>query len=253
MNSSVFTCQISKNSKWHFFLQVCNCFVDLTEKMVTARVESRGLLKLMVPCLMSFVQDILASVILSRKLAATCAKYLASVCQPSNKAGAVATAKPPLQLIEEALECSHHGAPVRGVIGILQLIVIENPVACLWISLGEDRTGTVTEGSPLDLLPVNPSQLPVAQTVLVLYPNFQERILEAEEEIRKRSVAVEDKWLSKKTLPGNYAVTEGVYSIFLIFVEKNFRFHLHWFFCLKYFVFFVVFFCFFRSSFKVVL
>ncbi|OQV12637.1 Mediator of RNA polymerase II transcription subunit 12-like protein [Hypsibius exemplaris] len=182
--------------------EVCNWFVEIAEKLLrtSEKPADRGIFKLLVPNMLNFVQDIASSVILSRRLAAVCVKYLVGICQP-NKAGAVASAKSPMQLIEEALECPHHRVPVLGFIGILQLIVIENPVACLWISLGEDRPASekVTDGSPLDLLPMSPSQLPVSPTVATLYPDFKERIMASEEEIRRRSMLVDTKWQSPKT------------------------------------------------------
>jgi mediator of RNA polymerase II transcription subunit 12 len=171
---------------------------------MTEKVRSSGdggLLKLLIPGLLNFVPDILTSEILSRKLAGTCAKYLAGICHPLTRNG-TAAGKAPLTLLEEALECSHHGVPVRGIIGLLQLIAIENPVACMWIPLGDERANSQVEGSPLDFLPLCPSELPVSPTVVTIYPDFKERIKQTEEEIRNRSMLVESKWLSPKTTSG---------------------------------------------------
>ncbi|XP_055337250.1 mediator of RNA polymerase II transcription subunit 12-like protein [Paramacrobiotus metropolitanus] len=172
---------------------VCTWLVDTTEKVRT--LNDGGLLKLLLPCVLHFMIDILQNEILSRKLVATCSKYLASIAVPVR---VTYPQKTPLQLLDDALECGHHLVPVRATISIIQMVVMKCPNACIWNFLGEEPTAHVLDGSPLDLLPVFPSELPIGQCLEHLVPNMRETLRLYEDEIRTRSTLIDTRWANSK-------------------------------------------------------
>ena len=184
----------------HVCLQVCNWLVETTEM---ARVKGDGgLLKLVAPCLLKFTPEIFHSEILTRKLVSSCTRYLHHICGRKSQ-------KSPLQLLEEALECSHHTVPVRICISVVQLAVVNCSTSCLWLlnlneetSVHRNNAGNgnnvawSNEGSPLDLPLPAPSEMPISPSLATTLPHFLQQLKDKEEELCQRSVTVETRWAS---------------------------------------------------------
>lgn len=76
---------------------------------------------------------------------------------------------------------------------IIQTITLECPTALVWCGAG---AGSVWHGSPLDLLPIQPSALPMPARC---DPNsYRRQLRQAEHSIRERSKRAEGRWCSDK-------------------------------------------------------
>lgn len=76
---------------------------------------------------------------------------------------------------------------------IIQTITLECPTALIWCSAG---AGTIWHGSPLDLLPVSPSFLPMPTRFDSEY--YRKQVKQAENNIRERSKRAEGRWCTDK-------------------------------------------------------
>lgn len=76
---------------------------------------------------------------------------------------------------------------------VIQTITLECPTALVWCGAG---SGTIWHGSPLDLLPIPPSSLPMP---VRLDTNFyRKQLRQAEANIRERSKKAEGRWCMDK-------------------------------------------------------
>ena len=96
----------------------------------------------------------------------------------------------------EYLNCNHHRDIVMQLSCILQVIVLECPTALVWSGIGDNRSSSVWHGSPLDILPIAPSGLPMSSRMSQSY--YKSQLKMAEENIRLRSRQAEGRWYSDK-------------------------------------------------------
>jgi len=61
----------------------------------------------------------------------------------------------------ELCNCPQHRSLILGLSAIIQAIAISCPSALVWHNLGDGKSTSPLNGSPLDLLPCSPSNLPM--------------------------------------------------------------------------------------------
>lgn len=66
-------------------------------------------------------------------------------------------------MLNEYLNCVHHRDIVLGLSAIIQVVTLECPTALVWNCIGEGKSSSVLNGSPLDVLPCSPASLPMPQ------------------------------------------------------------------------------------------
>ena len=124
----------------------------------------------------------------------------------------------PKNVWEDYLLCPHHRGMVMSLSCALQVITMCCPSALVWVipsrSKGELLSPTAPmddsidvpsnqpeEGSPLDILPVAPSELPLPFSEMdgnEIAADTKDQLIYLEEMIRNRSMAVEQRWSSAK-------------------------------------------------------
>ncbi|XP_054168464.1 mediator of RNA polymerase II transcription subunit 12-like protein isoform X2 [Oppia nitens] len=97
-----------------------------------------------------------------------------------------------ISCFNELTDCSHHRNVILGLSVILQIITLDCPTALVWLNLGETKTALSLQGSPLDYLPCEPSNLPMPTRSHNQYLRNELQI--AEEQIRQRSKMSEMRW-----------------------------------------------------------
>ncbi|XP_063890772.1 mediator of RNA polymerase II transcription subunit 12 isoform X1 [Helicoverpa armigera] len=106
----------------------------------------------------------------------------------------VAAAMNPVQVgFGEILNCAYHRDVIIQLATILQIICIECPTAMVWSGCGSSL-----QGSPLDLLPLPPSALPMPHMDTAITEEHRKLVYEAEQEISARSKKAESKWCTDK-------------------------------------------------------
>lgn len=163
-----------------------------------------SILKLISPQLLSYSEDFTEFELLSRKLAYHSCKRLNqllgdfvsnsdSKSQVTNSLsdGSKDSGSPP---VPDVLFCPHHRSITLCLSSIVQIITLKCKTALVWHQLHDGKGPASLNGSPLDYLPCPPSALPMARGADD--PKIREELKEAEEEIRLRSCAVENKWSS---------------------------------------------------------
>ncbi|XP_045454352.1 mediator of RNA polymerase II transcription subunit 12-like [Melitaea cinxia] len=93
----------------------------------------------------------------------------------------------------EILNCAYHRDVIIQLATILQIICIECPTALVW-----SGCGSALQGSPLDLLPLPPSALPMPMMDSAVTEHHRRLVYEAEQEIAARSKRAESKWCEDK-------------------------------------------------------
>ncbi|XP_026323522.1 mediator of RNA polymerase II transcription subunit 12-like isoform X2 [Hyposmocoma kahamanoa] len=93
----------------------------------------------------------------------------------------------------EILNCAYHRDVIIQLATILQIICIECPTAMVWSGCGSHL-----QGSPLDLLPLPPSALPMPHMDSSLTEEHRRMVYESEQEIAARSKKAESKWCTDK-------------------------------------------------------
>ncbi|CAH0406083.1 unnamed protein product [Chilo suppressalis] len=93
----------------------------------------------------------------------------------------------------EILNCQYHRDVIIQLATILQIISIECPTAMVWSGCGSSL-----QGSPLDLLPLPPSALPMPHMDSAVTEDHRRMVYEAEQEIAARSKKAESKWCTDK-------------------------------------------------------
>ncbi|XP_068629231.1 mediator of RNA polymerase II transcription subunit 12-like isoform X2 [Battus philenor] len=93
----------------------------------------------------------------------------------------------------EILNCAYHRDIIIQLATILQIICIECPTAMVWSGCGSSM-----QGSPLDLLPLPPSALPMPHMDSNITEQHRKLVYEAEQEIAARSKKAESKWCTDK-------------------------------------------------------
>uniref|UniRef100_A0A670IRE9 Mediator complex subunit 12L n=1 Tax=Podarcis muralis TaxID=64176 RepID=A0A670IRE9_PODMU len=187
--------------------------LDVLEKIRPADDE---LLKLLLPLILQYSEEFVQSAYLSRRLAFFCARRLSLLISdspnliaahsphmmigPNNPPLAVpspTTAGPvvnPAQLVcSDFLSCPQHRPLVYGLSCMLQTITLCCPSALVW-NYSTNESKNINPGSPLDLLQVAPSSLPMPGGNSAFNQQVRGKIYEVEQQIKQRGRAVEVRW-----------------------------------------------------------
>ena len=153
-------------------------------------------LRLIAPQLLHYSEDFSDNELLSRKLAYHCAKRLNILLQEPGGPEALRDGEPAKSIQQELLSCPHHRSMTLIYSAIIQGIAIKCRTALVWHHASEGKSPASLSGSPLDHLPCPPSALPIAKNAPA--DAIRQELREAEEEIRIRSTAVDNKWTSDR-------------------------------------------------------
>ncbi|XP_039210779.1 mediator of RNA polymerase II transcription subunit 12 isoform X2 [Crotalus tigris] len=200
---AMFMFQDGMLDRHEFLTWVLECF----EKIRPGEDE---LLKLLLPLLLQYSSEFVQSAYLSRRLAYFCTRRLAILLDasgghpahhlPSQTAPALPSTPTPQPAagnssaspFSDLLLCPQHRPVVFGLSCILQSIVLCCPSALVWhYSLTDSRIKT---GSPLDHLPIAPSNLPMPGVNTSFIQQVRARLRETEQQIKERGQAVEVRW-----------------------------------------------------------
>ena len=187
-------------------LVLCN-LVDLFDKVGPESNQSQNQnlnmlngVKIALPLLLNFIEAITQSHFISRKLAWPVCRYLNLIYSEER------------DRLDPSLK---YNVVVVGLSAIIQCIVLECPSSLVsypeFSGVGVYSAGNIKDsnyggGSPLDICPTNPSNLPLHPLV---FPEFQSAVTNTEKLIReelttnekhiiKRSIAVENHWSCDK-------------------------------------------------------
>ncbi|MBZ3878403.1 Mediator of RNA polymerase II transcription subunit 12-like protein [Sciurus carolinensis] len=200
--------------------------LDVLEKV---RPMDDDLLKLLLPLTLQYSDEFVQSAYLSRRLAYFCARRLSLLLSDSpsllaahsphmligpnsSSIGAPSPGPPgpgmsPVQLaFSDFLSCAQHGPLVYGLSCMLQTVTLCCPSALVWNYSTNERK-SVNPGSPLDLLQVAPSSLPMPGGNTAFNQQVRARIYEVEQQIKQRGRAVEVRWSFDKCQESTAGVT----------------------------------------------
>jgi len=159
--------------------------------------------KNLIPLILSYSSDIAQSEFLARRLASVAAHRFNGIFNeqdfPSYVPSGGPEVPPPSALIER-LQCTSHRSAVLGLATALQTITLECPTAMVYNSnpaaTCEIGRSSIPPGSAMDILPIQPSVLPMpprANNQII-----RSQIRRAEDLIVARSKAVENNWSCKE-------------------------------------------------------
>ncbi|XP_012668421.1 mediator of RNA polymerase II transcription subunit 12-like protein [Otolemur garnettii] len=200
--------------------------LDVLEKI---RPVDDDLLKLLLPLMLQYSDEFVRSAYLSRRLAYFCARRLSLLLSdspnllaahsphmmigPNNSSiGAPSPGPPgpgmsPVQLaFSDFLSCTQHGPLVYGLSCMLQTVTLCCPSALVW-NYSTNENKSTNPGSPLDLLQVAPSSLPMPGGNTAFNQQVRARIYEVEQQIKQRGRAVEVRWSFDKCQESTAGVT----------------------------------------------
>nr|XP_055238958.1 mediator of RNA polymerase II transcription subunit 12-like protein isoform X7 [Gorilla gorilla gorilla] len=200
--------------------------LDVLEKI---RPMDDDLLKLLLPLMLQYSDEFVQSAYLSRRLAYFCAWRLSLLLSdspnliaahsphmmigPNNSSiGAPSPGPPgpgmsPVQLaFSDFLSCAQHGPLVYGLSCMLQTVTLCCPSALVW-NYSTNENKSANPGSPLDLLQVAPSSLPMPGGNTAFNQQVRARIYEVEQQIKQRGRAVEVRWSFDKCQESTAGVT----------------------------------------------
>ncbi|XP_048190738.1 mediator of RNA polymerase II transcription subunit 12-like protein isoform X2 [Perognathus longimembris pacificus] len=200
--------------------------LDVLEKI---RPMDDDLLKLLLPLMLQYSDEFVQSAYLSRRLAYFCARRLSlllsdspsllSAHSPHMMIGpnpaSIGTPSPgppgpgmiPVQLaFSDFLSCAQHGPLVYGLSCMLQTVTLCCPSALVW-NYSSNENKSTNPGSPLDLLQVAPSSLPMPGGNTAFNQQVRARIYEVEQQIKQRGRAVEVRWSFDKCQESTAGVT----------------------------------------------
>ncbi|KAM9316506.1 mediator of RNA polymerase II transcription subunit 12-like protein [Gastrophryne carolinensis] len=186
------------------------------------------LLKMLLPLVLQHSEEFVQSAYLARRLAFFCSRRLSaflSDCtgQPavhtfvsmsaSNSSIAVPNASSSGSMISSGYlpcvdfqSCPQHRPLVFGLSCILQTITLCCPSALVW-NYSTNESKTSNPGSPLDLLQVPPSSLPMPGGSSSLNQPVRAKIYKVEQQIKQRGRAVEVRWSFDKCQESAAGVT----------------------------------------------
>lgn len=192
--------------------------------------------KALVPLLLAFIPDIAQSELLARRLAHLACRRLSSLfADMEAPASFTAPVQPPATLIEH-LHCPFHRSTILALVSALQVIVVECPTAMVFngnnycpppspnYGSAENFKWTLPPGSPLDLLAVSPSALPMPPRAN--NPIIRLQLRSIEEQIRLRSRAVEAKWACEEwqqSSAGNFFIQCRFTVIHFLSIDLTFE------------------------------
>nr|XP_023688070.1 mediator of RNA polymerase II transcription subunit 12 isoform X2 [Paramormyrops kingsleyae] len=199
---AMFMFQDGMLDRHEFLTWVLECF----EKIRPGEDE---LLKLLLPLMLQYSGEFVQSAYLSRRLAYFCTRRLNLLLTdgsvgpgshstqsgnviPPTPASQPAGGSQPQAPFTDFYICPQHRPLVFGLSCMLQSIVLCCPSALVWhYSLTDSRNKT---GSPLDLLPIAPSSLPMPGGSNSFTQQVRLKLREIEEQIKERGQAVEFRW-----------------------------------------------------------
>jgi mediator of RNA polymerase II transcription subunit 12 len=192
--------------------------LDLFDKLRSQSED--GIFKLYLPLALCYMQEIVQSERMSRKLAYLVAKKLSALIhdmvnhlsndsksdQNKNQENAKVLS-PYERALEEYLTCPQHRDTIMQMSCVIQVITLDCPTALIWSGIGENRP-SVLSGSPLDYLPVAPSALPMPEKSPKSNEEYRLKLKIAENNIKHRSQQAESRWCTDKwrTIAGNSTV-----------------------------------------------
>ncbi|XP_075426563.1 mediator of RNA polymerase II transcription subunit 12-like protein isoform X3 [Ascaphus truei] len=200
--------------------------LDVLEKV---RPLDDELLKILLPLVLQHSEEFVQSAYLSRRLAYFCSRRLSlllSDCSSPVAAHApllmIGTSNSPLAAPSPAASgplgssahlpcadfhsCPQHRPLVYGLSCMLQTITLCCPSALVWnYSINESKN--INPGSPLDLLQVAPSSLPMPGGNSAFNQQVRAKIYEVEKQIKQRGRAVEVRWSFDKCQESDAGVT----------------------------------------------
>ncbi|KAM4821379.1 mediator of RNA polymerase II transcription subunit 12-like protein [Thomomys bottae] len=200
--------------------------LDILEKI---RPMDDDHLKLLLPLMLQYSDEFVQSAYLSRRLAYFCARRLSLLLSDSpnllaahsphmmigpntTSLGAPSPGPPgpgmiPVQLaFSDFLSCAQHGPLVYGLSCMLQTVTLCCPSALVW-NYSTNENKSTNPGSPLDLLQVAPSSLPMPGGNTAFNQQVRARIYEVEQQIKQRGRAVEVRWSFDKCQESTAGVT----------------------------------------------
>ncbi|KAI4578910.1 hypothetical protein MJG53_000787 [Ovis ammon polii x Ovis aries] len=200
--------------------------LDVLEKI---RPMDDDLLKLLLPLMLQYSDEFVQSAYLSRRLAYFCARRLALLLSDSPSllaahsphviigpnSSSIGAPSPgpsgpgmsPVQLaFSDFLSCAQHGPLVYGLSCMLQTVTLCCPSALVW-NYSTNDSKSANPGSPLDLLQVAPSSLPMPGGNTAFNQQVRARIYEVEQQIKQRGRAVEVRWSFDKCQESTAGVT----------------------------------------------
>ncbi|XP_003370677.1 transcription mediator subunit Med12 superfamily [Trichinella spiralis] len=174
-----------------------NGLLDIFAEKIYA--SSFGILKMLVPVLLQFIDGFVMSVLLSRRLV-----YLACKVLSAMKIDNLQKNSENMKEEEEEegaldyLNCPFHRTVLFGLSNVIHAVLIDCPTALIWNEMECEDTGENGKaylcGSPLDLLYCSPVDLP-----LFVDPSTEFKELERlTEMVTERSRAVESHWSYNK-------------------------------------------------------
>ncbi|XP_062901407.1 mediator of RNA polymerase II transcription subunit 12-like protein isoform X1 [Mobula hypostoma] len=188
--------------------------LEVLEKVKPADDE---LLKLLLPLMLQYSEEFVQSAYLSRRLAYFCARRLSALLSESSSnlvpahsphmiigasnpalaAPSPATPAAIMSPVQPALSdfhsCPQHRPLVYGLSCMLQTITVCCPSALVW-NYSTNESKSSNPGSPLDLLQVAPSCLPMPGGNSTFNKQVRAKIYEVEKQIKQRGRAVEVRW-----------------------------------------------------------
>lgn len=150
------------------------------------------ILRLITPLLLQYSEDFANFEILSRKLAYNCCRRLNTLLSDAQDS----STGEERNVIQDLMACPQHRSITLTLSCIVQIITLRCKAALVWHPPFDSKLPASVVGSPLDQLPCTPSSLPTARNLDE--KKLKEELLEAEEEIRWRSAAAENKWASER-------------------------------------------------------
>ncbi|XP_017589904.1 PREDICTED: mediator of RNA polymerase II transcription subunit 12-like protein [Corvus brachyrhynchos] len=198
--------------------------LDVLEKI---RPADDDLLKLLLPLMLQYSEEFVQSAYLSRRLAYFCARRLSLLLSDGPNLGAahsphmiLGPSNPPLAVpsptapgvspaqmtCSDFLACPQHRPLVYGLSCMLQTVTLCCPSALVW-NYSTNENKNINPGSPLDLLQVAPSSLPMPDGNSAFNQQVRAKIYEVEQQIKQRGHAVEVRWSFDKCQESTAGVT----------------------------------------------
>ncbi|XP_012157623.1 mediator of RNA polymerase II transcription subunit 12 isoform X2 [Ceratitis capitata] len=194
-----------------------NWILELVDKMRSQISFDMSLKKLVLVFALQYMPDFIQSERLSRKLAVLVAKNLSQLLEvnvessSSNKTD-ISMSNMEVDNAEEnkfkpntvdtclidCINCPHHRDIALYLSTILQTITLECPTALIWNGINESRASSSLCGSPLDFIPLVPSQLLMPFKCENSNQNIRRQLQIAETEIALRSKHAERRWFAEK-------------------------------------------------------
>ncbi|XP_069583601.1 mediator of RNA polymerase II transcription subunit 12-like protein [Ranitomeya imitator] len=182
------------------------------------------LLKILLPLVLQHSEEFVQSAYLSRRLAYFCSRRLSALLSDcaAPAIGMMGTNNPPILAPSPSTSgpvissvhipcadyqtCPQHRPLVYGLSCLLQAITLCCPSALVW-NYSTNESKNTNPGSPLDLLQVAPSSLPMPGGNSPFNQQVRAKIHEVEQQIKQRGQAVEVRWSFDKCQESAAGVT----------------------------------------------